>query len=137
MPSPDLYGTLYPDFSRPYQTEWIEKQSFPLYKGDTFNGDLIIYNDGSEKAEAFDVDLYISTDGVIDTNDRYIGTYTFADGIDGESSYSTFFDFPKNPATITLPNSDDTFWQDREIYYLGAIIDPDNAIAFLIANINS
>ncbi|MEM8829531.1 MAG: CARDB domain-containing protein [Cyanobacteria bacterium P01_G01_bin.19] len=128
MSLPDLYGTLYPDFSRFYQAQWIETGHFPIYQGDTFNGDLIIFNDGTEPSEAFDVDLYISTDPIIDSSDRYLGTYTFADGIDGESFYSTLYDFPRNPATLTLPNSEDTFWQDRETYYLGAIVDPDNAI---------
>ena len=109
-------------------SDWFGEGSFPLYKGDTFNGDLIVSNDG-RKSAAFDVDLYISTDKAVDASDRYIGTYTFADGIDGEYSSSTFFDFPENPATITLPDADDAFWQEaRERYYLGAVIDPENAI---------
>ena len=127
---PDLYGTLYPDISRQYMSDWFEKHSFPLYKGDTFNSDLVVSNDGTEKAETFNIDLYISTDKIVNASDRYLGTYTFADGIDGESSFSTYYNFPKSPATITLPNADDAFWQeDLERYYLGAVIDPENAIA--------
>ena len=129
MSLPDLYSTLFPDISRAYHSDWLEEKSFPLYKGDTFNGDLIVNNDG-RKSAAFNVDLYISTDKAIDASDRYLGSYTFANGIDGESSYSTFYNFPKNPVSITLPSANDTFWQeDRERYYLGAIIDPENAIA--------
>jgi|GEM_PF-2048201 len=130
MSIPDLYGTFYPGFSRLYQVEQLETNSFPLYQGETFNGDLYILNSGTEKAEAFDVDLYVSTDGMIDTNDYYIGTYNFAGGIEGESSYLVRDDdFPKNSVSATLPNSDSDFWEDLETYYVGAIIDPDNAIA--------
>lgn len=129
MSVPDLRGSFYPEFSREYQVELFETGSFSLYQGETFNGDLLIYNDGTEKAEAFDVDFYISNDGIIDTSDRYIGTYNFADGIKGESSYVAWSDFPQNTVSATLPNSNDTFWEDLETYYVGAIIDPDNEVA--------
>ncbi|MEO0924363.1 MAG: CARDB domain-containing protein [Cyanobacteria bacterium J06643_13] len=130
MALPDLYGTFYPEFSRVYQAQQLEDPgSFFLYQGETFNGDLFIRNDGTAKAEAFDVDLYVSTDGIINTDDYYIGTYTLADGIEGESSYSGSNDFFINPITAKLPNSDSTFWENREeTYYVGAIIDPDNII---------
>ena len=139
MSLPDLYGTFYPDFSRAYQLQQLEEpDSFDLYQGETFNGDFLIHNNGTDKAEAFNVDLYISTDGIIDTSDYYIGSYTFADGVEGEASYSVSNDFFNNPVSAKLPNSDSTFWQNgEETYYLGAIIDPENAIAESDENNNS
>ncbi len=131
MSLPDLYGTFYPDFSIAYRIQQLEDPgSFYLYQGETFNGDFLIHNNGTDKAEAFNVDLYVSTDGIIDTSDYYIGSYTFADGVEGEASYSVSNDFFYNPVSAKLPNSDSTFWEtEEETYYLGAIIDPDNAIA--------
>ena len=130
MSQPDLSGTFYPTFAREYQVQQFENPgSFSLYQGETFNGDLSIINSGTEKTAAFDVDLYVSTDKIIDTNDYQIGTYTFEYGIEGESSYQVR-NFPRNAFSATLPNSDSAFWQDLETtYYVGAIIDPDNAIA--------
>ncbi|MEM8676719.1 MAG: CARDB domain-containing protein [Cyanobacteria bacterium P01_G01_bin.67] len=131
MSLPDLYGTFSPGFFREYQVQQLENPGgFSLYQGETFNGDFLINNDGTDKTEAFKVDLYVSTDGIINTSDYYIGSYTFADGIEGESSYSVSKSFFNNPVTAKLPNSDNIFWANREeTYYLGAIIDPDNAIA--------
>ncbi|MEM7557087.1 MAG: CARDB domain-containing protein, partial [Cyanobacteria bacterium P01_A01_bin.84] len=131
MSLPDLYGTFSPDFFRAYLVQEFENTgSFSLYQGETFNGDFLISNDGTDPAAAFKVDLYISTDGIIDTSDYYIGSYTFADGIAGESSYLVSNDFFNNAVTAKLPNSDSSFWANKEeTYYLGAIIDPDNAIA--------
>ena len=84
MSLPDLQGTLFPEPSREYQVKQLENPGeFSLYKGETLKGDLIISNSGTEKAEAFDVDFYISTDKVVNESDRYLGTYTFANGIDG------------------------------------------------------
>lgn len=129
MSLPDLYGTFYPEFARPYQVERLETNRFPLYQGETFNGDFLIHNSGTKKAEAFDVDLYVSTDEVIDTSDYYIGTYTFADGVEGETSYLVRDKFFRNSVSARLPNSDNAFWEDIETYYVGAFIDPDNIIA--------
>lgn len=141
MSLPDLYGTFYPDLARAYQSQQLENpKSFSLYKGETFNGDFLIYNSGTEKTEAFDIDLYISVDEAIDTNDYYIGTYTLADGIEGKSSYSvsnSFYTFINNSVSAKLPNSEDVFWKDVETYYVGAIVDPDNVIAESDENNNS
>ena len=90
-----------------------------------------------ENVDDFNVDLYISTDEAVDASDRYLGTYTFANGIDGESSYSTFWDTFNRSVTVKLPDLDDNFWQEQEIYYLGAVIDPENAIAESNENNNS
>ena len=132
MSLPDLSGTFYPTLSREYQVQQLENPGgFSLYQGETFNGDLNIINSGTETTAAFDVDLYISTDRIIDGNDYKIGNYTFANGIEGESSYlARYQNFPRSAVIATLPNSDSAFWSDLETtYYIGAIIDPDNAIA--------
>ena len=132
MSLPDLQGTFFPEFSREYQAEVLETGKFTLYQGETFNGNLYIRNSGSENAEAFDVDLYISTDGIIDTSDRYLRTYTVVEGIEGRSSYPGWGNWNPTETNIVtrLPDPNDGFWKDDlDTYYLGAIIDPDNAIA--------
>ncbi|WP_019503994.1 CARDB domain-containing protein [Pleurocapsa sp. PCC 7319] len=135
----DLYGIFYPGFGAEYLENF---PNFILYKGESFEGNLSIGNGGTESVEDFDVDLYISTDSTIDTSDYFLGQYNFADGIDGKSEDSTDIKYVRDSFTrmrisVTLPNPDSTFWSDQDIYYFGAIIDPDNKIVESEENNNS
>ncbi|MEM7595315.1 MAG: CARDB domain-containing protein, partial [Cyanobacteria bacterium P01_A01_bin.83] len=129
MSLPDLYGTFYPGFA----PEYLERGSreYFFYKGETINGNLVIGNSGTEGVKNFDVDLYISTDKSIDTNDYFLGNYNFANGIEGKNEDSILGrdTYAQIQTSVTLPNVDSAFWLDQDIYYVGAVIDPDNEVA--------
>jgi len=106
---PDLAGNLF---------DIIQE---PLTTGDIFNLRFSVENNSGMSVDGFAVDFYLSTNNYISTNDQLLGSYT-VDGLAGSS------DTGELNTILSLPEFDDSFWQENGTYYVGMIIDRGNAV---------
>ena len=95
----------------------------PLDAGDSFDVDFEVQNNGG-KAEAFDVSFYLSKNNYISTGDELLGTFSFNQGLVGNSSSG------QQTIALDLPDVGDSFWdsQGDGTYYVAMIIDVDNQV---------
>ncbi len=86
--------------------------------------DFYLLNHGITVDESFQVDFYLSPDETISAADQYLGSYAVTNGLEGDALEAASL-------SVVLPDS--TFFfqdgQDGQLeLYVGAIIDPNNAI---------
>ncbi|OKH29771.1 hypothetical protein NIES2119_31995 [[Phormidium ambiguum] IAM M-71] len=97
----------------------------PLNAGNSFQVNYQIQNRGSSSADRFFVDFYLSTDGVINTNDTKLGTAEVT-GVAGNSSSAIL------RQNLRLPDvwGGADFWSAIAdgTYHIGMIVDSTNAI---------
>jgi subtilisin-like proprotein convertase family protein len=127
----NLYGTAKDEvIVTPPQIDLVG-QSFdvnpePLNAGNSFQVNYQIQNRGSGNAGRFSVDFYLSTDGVINTNDKKLGTAEVT-GVAGNSNTGIL------RQNLRLPD----VWEGADFwsaiadgtYHIGMIVDSTNAIA--------
>ena len=106
---PDLYGIAF---------DVVEAS---LVGGGTVNVDFEIENGGGRTAGQFDVDVYLSTDGVIDTSDHKLGTVTVG-SLAGGSTTGVVSN------SWQLPLAGTPFWQGDGTYTIGMIVDVADAV---------
>ncbi|MEB3340839.1 MAG: pre-peptidase C-terminal domain-containing protein, partial [Okeania sp.] len=93
-----------------------------LKAGEKVKVNYQVNNIGNTKADTFNVGFYLSTDEGIDTGDFLLDTVEIKSLSGGQNT-------KKLAKQLTLPDGGDKFWQDAGDYYLGVIVDSDNAIA--------
>ncbi|NEQ49515.1 MAG: S8 family serine peptidase [Leptolyngbya sp. SIO3F4] len=93
-----------------------------LKAGDSFDFDFSIDNTEDGDSGSFKVDFYLSKNDTITTSDEYLGSYNISRLTDNTtSSFLT---------SLKLPSKGNSFWNSKgdASYYIGMIIDADNAI---------
>ena len=93
----------------------------PLTAGQTFETTYEIRNDGTANSGGFAVEWYVSTTSTISIGDRRLDGVGFS-GLNGGASTG------QSSKSLTLPEAGDPFWNGDGTYYIGMIIDPDNAV---------
>ena len=93
----------------------------PQTAGSTFTFEFDISNQGGLSAGTFDVAFYLSSNNTISTGDQLLGTTTLT-GLSANSSTGTL------TVDLTLPGINASFWQGDNTYYVGMIVDPNNAV---------
>ncbi|TRV50784.1 MAG: hypothetical protein EWV53_14205 [Microcystis panniformis Mp_MB_F_20051200_S9] len=93
----------------------------PLTAGDRFTVEYQIRNSGGNPFNSFDVDFYLSTNDTISRADHLLGSRTIS-GLRGNSDTPTF------TASLSLPDSSDSFWSGDKRYYIGMIVDANDDI---------
>jgi len=93
----------------------------PLRAGEDLTIEFAIENTEAGLAGSFNVGFYLSTDETINTLDNLIDSYT-VNGLLGNSNTGLL------TQTLTLPNALDTFWNLDDTYYIGMVIDRNNAV---------
>ncbi|MGK7895748.1 MAG: CARDB domain-containing protein [Xenococcus sp. (in: cyanobacteria)] len=93
--------------------------------GGTVNVEFSAANISHVAANPFSVGIYISHNEYISTNDTLIGTYDFTTGL------ASYGDTGIIQHSVTLPDGDSEFWKYKGngTYFIGTIIDPNNAHA--------
>jgi hypothetical protein len=103
----------------------------PLDAGDNFTVNFNIQNTAAGFAGAFDVDFYISTNNIISTLDKKLGTRAIA-SVAGNSDTGIV------SQNLTLPGPNDPFWSGGSgTYYIGMIVDANNDIGEIDETNNS
>ena len=95
--------------------------SYILKAGELFNIEFSIFNQGNENSGSFDIEFYLSTDNLITNQDTLLGKETIV-GIDGNSNTDLL------TTNLNFSRSNPFLDNGNGVYYLGAIIDPDNLI---------
>ena len=96
---------------------------FEVEAGEEVTIEFSVANHRSTAAGSFEVEVYLSNNDFISTNDLLVGTVDVS-GLAGDSSTGII------QTTITLPDANDPFW-DQPIFgtpHLGILIDPDNEV---------
>ncbi|ESA34313.1 aphp domain-containing protein [Leptolyngbya sp. Heron Island J] len=93
----------------------------PQNAGNTFSFEFEINNLGGLASGAFDVSFYLSTNDIISSADQFLGTATLGSVTANGSTGLLTVD-------LTLPGINDPFWQGDGTYFVGMLIDPNNAV---------
>ena len=103
-----------------------------LTTGDSFNINFQVQNSGTDDAESFDVNFYLSENNFITDNDFLLGNFT-VNLLAGNSNTGTL------TRTLNLPDSDNPIWPGfgSGEGYIGMIIDAGNTVAETNENNNS
>lgn len=95
----------------------------PLYIDEKLSVDFTIANNQADPTDEFNVELYLSDDDVISTDDVLLGSYQI-DSLAGNSETSLSI------TDINLPAFDNPLWaKGKSDYYFGMIIDSQNEVA--------
>ncbi|MCH2050145.1 MAG: pre-peptidase C-terminal domain-containing protein, partial [Trichodesmium sp. ALOHA_ZT_67] len=92
-----------------------------LKAGERLKVNYQVNNIGNTKADAFEVGFYLSKDEGIDKGDFLLGTAKVK-SLSGDQNTK------KLAKQLTLPESGDNFWQGSGDYYLGMMVDVQDAI---------
>ncbi|KAM3097284.1 FG-GAP-like repeat-containing protein [Phormidesmis sp. 146-35] len=119
--TPQIVNLLGESFTAPVQIPLDEPSTATPNPATKVNVSYSIRNGGTVSVSGVKVNFVISRDSVIDASDRLIGTDLVQQTI-AAGSPSTV-----RTSQVTLPNIEDTFWTVDKNYYIGVIVDPDNA----------
>jgi len=108
-PSPDLFGNYF---------DIIQE---PLSGGDNFDIEYQIQNNSAANAGGFKVDFYLSKNNVIWNSDKLLGSDEISE-ITGNNATGI------RTKTLTLPDANDSFWEESGTYYLGMVVDGNNSV---------
>ena len=86
--------------------------------------DFYLLNHGITVDESFQVDFYLSPDETISAADQYLGSYSVTNGLEGDALEAVSLSVVLPDSTFFLQDGPD---EQLELY-VGAIIDPNNAI---------
>ena len=88
-----------------------------------FDLGFAVTNEGTEVADPFSFDLYLSADETITEEDTYIGTYDIVNSVAGGAETGI------KSSVYRAPAANDALWNGNGEYYAGMIINPDQDIA--------
>ena len=85
--------------------------------------EFAVTNHRDTAAGSFEVEVYLSNNDYISTNDLFVGTYEVGE-LAGNGSTGII------ETSIVLPDASDTFWDEHVFgsYHLGILVDPDNEV---------
>lgn len=93
----------------------------PLSPGDSFGVEYQIQNTENLDAGEFLVNIYLSADGTIDSEDLLLGSETIG-GLAGNSQTDLL------TGSYSLPAADHPIWNDSNLYTIGMMVDGANGV---------